>query len=135
LIGKFVRAARSGADAVDVWGDGTQEREFLYVEDAADGIIAAAMNSDHDVLNLGAGVAHSVGHIAEHIKLVSGFRGRIAYNMNRFVGVKRRVLDVSKMREELGWTASTSLERGLGRTVKWYEASLDRAEASQSASF
>jgi GDP-L-fucose synthase len=134
LIGKFVRAVRSGSDEVEVWGDGTQEREFLYVDDAADGIIAAALNSDHDVLNLGPGIAHSVGHIAAHIKSASGFKGRIAYNMNRFIGVKRRVLDVSKMRDELGWTAPTILEDGVFRTVQWYEGSLDRANTSHSAS-
>jgi GDP-L-fucose synthase len=134
LIGKFVRAVQRGAAEVEVWGDGTQEREFLYVEDAADGIITAALNSNQDVLNLGTGIAHSVGHIANHIKSASGFERRIVYNMNRFVGVKRRVLDVSKMRDELGWTAPTSLEDGLMRTVRWYESSLDPATASQSAS-
>ena len=134
LIGKFVRAVQSGAAQVEVWGDGTQEREFLYVEDAADGIITAALNSNQDLLNLGTGVAHSVGHIANHIKSASGFEGRIAYNMDRFVGVKRRVLNVSKMRDELGWTAPTGLEDGLLRTVRWYQGSLDRANASHSAS-
>jgi GDP-L-fucose synthase len=124
LIGKFVRAVRSGAAEVEVWGDGTQEREFLYVEDAADGIIAAALKSDHDVLNLGAGVAHSVDHIAKRIQSASGFKGRIVYNLNRFVGVKRRVLDVSKMREELGWLATTGLEEGLARTIRSYAVTL-----------
>jgi GDP-L-fucose synthase len=133
LIGKFVRAVRSGAAEVEVWGDGTQEREFLYVEDAADGIIAAAQNSGHHVLNLGAGVANSVSHIAKCIKSVSGFKGQITYNMNRFVGVKRRVLDVSKMRDELGWTAPTRLEDGLLQTVRWYEGSLDRVNTPQLA--
>jgi GDP-L-fucose synthase len=128
LIGKFVRAERSGATEVEVWGDGTQEREFLYVVDAADGIIAAALNSEHDVLNVGVGMAHSVAHIAERISHAVGFKGKIAYNINRFVGVKRRVLDISKMRDELGWTASTSLEDGLMCTVRWYEGSLHLAQ-------
>jgi nucleoside-diphosphate-sugar epimerase len=124
LIGKFARAVRSGAAEVEVWGDGTQEREFLFVEDAADGIVAAALNSEHDVLNVGAGVAHSVGYVARRISHVAGFKGEIAYNTDRFVGVKRRILDVSKMRDELGWTAPTSLEDGLEKTVRWYEARL-----------
>jgi GDP-L-fucose synthase len=124
LVGKFVRAARDDAEEVEVWGDGTQEREFLYVGDAADGIIAAAINSSHDVLNVGAGIAYSVGDIAETIGRAAGFKGKIAYNTNRFVGVKRRVLDVSKMRNELGWQAKTTLDDGISSTVKWYEKAL-----------
>jgi GDP-L-fucose synthase len=134
LIGKFVRAVRSGVAEVEVWGDGTQEREFLYVEDTADGILAAALNSSQQVLNLGTGVAHSVGQIAKCIEAACAFKGRIAYNTNRFVGVRRRVLDVSKMRDELGWTAPTSLEDGLRQTVRWYEGSLDRVNATPSES-
>jgi nucleoside-diphosphate-sugar epimerase len=125
LVGKFVRATRAGAPVVEVWGDGRQEREFLFVEDAADGVITAALRSDHDVLNLGSGAAHCVGYIAERIREAAGFRGEIVYNTNRFQGVQRRVLDVSKMRDELGWTALTTLEDGLARTVRWYEAELD----------
>lgn len=128
LIGKFVRAARDFASTVEVWGDGHQEREFLFVEDAADGVITAALGSDHDVLNLGSGIAHSVRFIAEHIREATRFRGEITYNKNRFVGVKSRLLDVSRMRDDLGWAAPTSLEDGLTRTVRWYEAELDRSE-------
>jgi GDP-L-fucose synthase len=130
LIGKFVKATRNGAAEVEVWGDGTQEREFLYVDDAAEGVIAAALDSAYDVLNLGTGVAHSISYIAEHVKAGSSFEGRIAYNLNRFIGVKRRVLDVSKVREELGWTAPTSLRDGLRRTVRWYQEFLDKNETA-----
>lgn len=127
LIGKFVHAARVGAPFVEVWGDGRQEREFLYVEDAADGIIAAAMRADADVLNLGSGAAHSIAEIAELIRAASGFAGRIVYRTDRFVGVQRRVLDVAKVRELLGWTAATSLRDGLERTVRGHRDGLDRA--------
>jgi GDP-L-fucose synthase len=125
LVGKFVRAARAGGSSVEVWGDGTQEREFLYVDDAADGIIAAAMNSDEEVLNLGTGTAHSVGEIARTIGAAAGFQGEIAFNMNRFVGVSRRVLDVSRMRDLIGWSAPTSMQQGLQQTVDWYSRVLD----------
>jgi GDP-L-fucose synthase len=129
LVGKFVRAAQDGASFVEVWGDGRQEREFLFVEDAADGIIAAAMHADADVLNLGAGVAHSISEIAELIKSASGFTGRIVYRTDRFVGVQRRVLDVSKVREVLGWRSVTSLKEGLERTVRWRREQGDAAPA------
>jgi len=119
LIGKFLRAAQSGADTVEVWGNGQQEREFIFVEDAADGIISAALGREEDVLNLGTGTAYSIAHVADVIRKAAGFAGEIAYNTNKFTGVKRRVLDVSKMRNVLGWVASTELEDGIGRTVEW----------------
>ena len=125
LIGKFVRGARAGAPSVEVWGDGRQQREFLHVDDAADGIITAALKSDCDVLNLGTGATCSVGHIAQLIKDAAGFKGRIVYNTDRFVGVSRRVLDVSKAKQSLGWTAATSIEDGLARTVSWYRQKLE----------
>lgn len=130
LIGKFVRAARSGAPTVEVWGDGMQEREFLYVGNAADGIIRAALESEVDVLNLGMGAAESIGQIARWIKEAAGFKGEIVYNQNRFVGVRTRRLDVSRVREVLGWTAETPLREGLKQTVDWYAASLDAENAA-----
>ena len=126
LIGKFVRAARDGAPEVEVWGDGTQEREFLYVGDAVDGIIKVALESAEPVLNLGMGDARSIADLAGWIRDAAGFAGAIRYNRNRFVGVKTRKLDVSRMREKLGWTAPTSLPDGLAQTVRWYEAELAR---------
>ena len=73
LIGKFVRAARSGAPLVEVWGDGTQEREFLFIEDAVDGIIAAAQVLRLDAINLGTGRAYRVGDVALWIKDAAAF--------------------------------------------------------------
>jgi len=133
LIGKFVRAARTGAASVEVWGDGTQEREFLYVEDAANGIIEVALHSDVDVVNLGMGEACSIAQIAQWIRDAAGFTGEIAYNNAKFVGVKTRRIDVSRVREVLGWTAPTSLQAGLARTVAWYAASLEGRDAAAGA--
>jgi len=126
LVGKFVRATRDGADSVEVWGDGRQEREFAFIDDVVDGIIAVSERSKQPVLNLGCGRAHSIAAIVEEIRKASGFQGRVRYNEQRFVGVKRRLLDVSKIRRELGWNAATSLEEGIRRTVHWYADSLER---------
>jgi GDP-L-fucose synthase len=123
LIGKFVRAARDRSPAVEVWGDGTQKREFLFVEDAADGIVAAALGSKVDVLNLGTGTAYSIDYVAECIKEAAGFEGSIVHNSNRFTGVKTRLLEVSRAREILGWAAPTPIEDGIIRTVRWYSDS------------
>ena len=130
LVGKFVRAAREGKPSVEVWGTGEQQREFLHVEDAADGIIAAALHSDEEALNLGMGDAYRIRDIAEWIKASAGFEGEIDYRVEgRFVGVHKRMLDVTKVREVLGWSAQTAIRDGLQKTVDWYNADLDRAGA------
>jgi nucleoside-diphosphate-sugar epimerase len=124
LIGKFVRAAQTGTPSVEVWGEGQQEREFLYVDDAVAGMITAAQKSEVDVLNLGTGQAYSIRRISEIIKDASGFTGTIQYNPSRFVGVQKRLLDVSKVQQELGWKAEVSMEQGIMDTVKWYQSQL-----------
>lgn len=130
LVGKFVRAARGNLPTVEVWGTGEQEREFLLVDDAADGIIRAALNDEPvEVLNLGMGDAYSIRDIALWIKQAAGFEGEIVYNPHKFVGVRKRMLDVTKVRDVLGWTAETTIHDGLQRTVDWYNAYLD-AEAA-----
>ena len=127
LIGKFVRAARDGAAEVEVWGDGEQRREFLFVEDAVDGILAAALHANADVLNLGTGQAHSVRELAEMIREASGFRGAVRYEPhNRFVGVRHRALDVSRVKREIGWTAKTGTKAGIETTVRSYREQLAR---------
>ncbi|MET0251965.1 MAG: NAD-dependent epimerase/dehydratase family protein [Novosphingobium sp.] len=125
LIGKFVRAARGGAPEVEVWGDGSQEREFLYVGDAVDGIIAAALGSSEPALNLGTGEAYPIRRLVEVIRQHAGFGGAIRYNLDRFVGVRSRRLEVSRIAQVLGWQAPTTLEAGLAHTIDWYAASLD----------
>ncbi|MBM2812798.1 MAG: Epimerase protein [Chloroflexi bacterium] len=124
LVGKFVRASVNRAATVEVWGDGRQEREFLFIEDAADGIIQAAQRSETDVLNLGTGTCHTIAKVAATIRGASGFSGLISQNTNRFVGVQKRLLDVSRVRQVLGWNAATSIEEGIERTVQWYRESL-----------
>jgi nucleoside-diphosphate-sugar epimerase len=128
LIGKFVRAARDGAPEVEVWGDGKQRREFLFVEDAVDGILSAALHSRVDVLNIGTGQAHSVRELAEMIRDASGFRGVVRYEPNRFVGVEHRALDVTRARSEIGWTARTDTKAGIELTVRSYREALARSE-------
>jgi GDP-L-fucose synthase len=126
LIGKFVRAARNGAPEVEVWGSGEQRREFLFVEDAVDGILTVARRSKEPVLNLGTGKAHSVRELAETIRDAAGFEGSIRFQeKERFVGVKHRALDVSRMRAELGWVAQTGIREGIEATVLAYRQQLD----------
>ncbi|HVJ85279.1 MAG TPA: NAD-dependent epimerase/dehydratase family protein, partial [Caulifigura sp.] len=118
LIGKFSRAAREGLPEVEVWGDGTQEREFLFVEDAVEGILCAAEEAKSPVLNLGVGSTATVRQIAETIAGIVGFKGTIRYNTDRFVGAKRRYLDVTLARNELTWRPRTDLTDGIRKTVE-----------------
>src|SRR5262249_9766083 len=133
LIGKFVRAHRDGAPFVEVWGDGAQEREFIFIDDAVDGILAVAERSDALVQNLGTGQTHSVREIADTIKRVVGYEGEIRYNQTRFVGVSKRSLDTTLIRESLGWQARTPLAHGIETSVRWYRSVLERTGALASS--
>lgn len=124
LIGKFSRAAAQNLPEVEVWGDGSQEREFLFVEDAVDGIVSVAERAESPVLNLGEGKAYTIREVAETIKQVTGYTGKIRYNSDRFVGAKSRLLDVGKVQAELGWKPATRLEEGIRRTLSTYRKSI-----------
>ena len=122
LIGKFARGARDGADSVEVWGDGSQEREFLFVQDAVSGILAVAAGARSPVLNVGTGQGVTVREVAETIREEVGFDGEIRYNTDRFVGAKRRVLSMDLARSEIGWKPEVSLREGIRRTIEAYRA-------------
>lgn len=124
LIGKFCRAEKEGRKSVEVWGDGNQQREFIFVEDAVDGIAAAATTTaTSPVLNLGTGLGVSVRDIAQIIRDESKFSGATVYNTDRFVGASRRVLCIDRIKREIGWAAQTELKEGIRRTIAYYRNS------------
>ena len=121
LIRKCVEAIEGGQDAIEVWGSGTPTREFLYVEDAADGIVAGAERyRGSEPVNLGSGREISIADLATLIAELTGFTGRFVWNTERPDGQPRRVLDVSRAQREFGWRARVPLEDGLARTITWY---------------
>jgi GDP-L-fucose synthase len=123
LIRKFLEAQQRGADTVVVWGDGTPTREFLFAEDAAEGILLASERYDApDPVNLGSGQEVSIRDLAGHIARLVGFKGRIVWDTTQPNGQPRRALDTSRARERFGFVAQTSLDDGLRRTVEWYRA-------------
>lgn len=127
LIKKFVDAKEKGDETVVVWGDGTPTREFLYVEDAARGIVLATERYEQgDPVNLGSGFEISIGELADTIATVVGFSGRIVWDTSQPNGQPRRKIDASKADEFFGFQATTPFEVGLRRTVDWYFAT--RAE-------
>ena len=121
LIRKCAEALREGREEIEVWGDGTASREFLFVEDAAVGICAAAERYDGaEPVNLGSGQEVSIRDLIGMIARLTGFRGRVRWDASRPNGQPRRCLDVSRAEQLFGFRAATTLEDGLRRTVEWY---------------
>ena len=123
LIKKFTDAIRNGSDTVEVWGTGSASREFLYVEDAARGIVRAAeLFEKPDPVNLGSGMEITIRDLVDTISGITGFTGKIVWDTTKPDGQPKRCLDVSRARDEFGFEAQMSFSEGLKRTVEWYQA-------------
>ncbi|HEV8713135.1 MAG TPA: GDP-L-fucose synthase, partial [Candidatus Binatia bacterium] len=121
LIKKCVDAKTRGDDAIEVWGDGSPTREFLYVEDAAEGILLAAEHyNDSQPVNLGSGKEVSIKELVEMIAHLTGFEGRIVWDTTRPNGQPRRSLDTSRANRVFGFKAQVGFEEGLRQTIEWY---------------
>jgi GDP-L-fucose synthase len=132
MIRKFVDAGATGAGSVTLWGDGTPTREFLYVDDAAEGLVLTAERYDEPApMNLGAGFEISMRALAEKIQRIARFDGRIQWDRAKPNGQPRRMLDVSRARERIGFEAKTSFDEGLARTVDWYRNHRDELLAKE----
>ena len=122
IIRKCVEARERGDDAVTAWGTGEPTREFLYVADAAEGILDATERYDSsDPVNLGSGMEISIRDLVEKIADLTGFEGEIRWDTSKPDGQPRRRLDTSRARERFDWEASTEFEEGLARTIEWFE--------------
>lgn len=123
LIRKCVEAQERGQETIEVWGDGSPTREFLYVEDAAEGILLAAERYNKPApVNLGSGYEISIKDLAELIQRLTGYQGRLVWNTDKPNGQPRRALDTSRALAEFGFKAQTNFEEGLRRTIDWYRA-------------
>jgi GDP-L-fucose synthase len=121
LIKKFVEAVETGAESVEVWGTGVASREFLYVDDAAEGIALAAERYDKpDPVNLGAGFEITIRDLATLIADLTDFAGEIVWDTSKPDGQPRRCLAVSRAEREFGFRARTGFEDGLKETIEWY---------------
>jgi GDP-L-fucose synthase len=122
LIRKTVEAREAGSDHIDVWGTGSASREFLFVRDAAAGIVLAAEQyNEPEPVNLGAGQEITIRALAEQICELCGFRGEIRWDTTKPDGQPRRCLDVSRALKAFGFRARTSFRDGLVETIAWYE--------------
>ena len=121
LIKKCVDAIERGDETIEAWGDGSPTREFLYVDDAAEGIVLAAEHyNDSAPVNLGSSHEISVKQLLETVARLTGFRGRIVWDTSKPNGQPRRRLDTSRAEQAFGFRAGTDLAIGLERTVAWY---------------
>ncbi|MCB0960622.1 MAG: NAD-dependent epimerase/dehydratase family protein, partial [Acidimicrobiales bacterium] len=130
LIKKCVDAIEAGADHIELWGTGSASREFLYVDDAAEGIVLAAERyDDPDPVNLGTDHEVPIRELVVEVAAATGFTGDIRWDPSKPDGQPRRRVDNSRARERFGFSASTSFDEGLKRTVEWYLANREEAEA------
>jgi GDP-L-fucose synthase len=121
MIRKFVEATARGEDSVRLWGDGSPTREFLYVEDAADGIVRAAESYDGgDPVNLGRGEEITIRDLAALVAGKTGFRGNLVWDESQPNGQMRRMLDVTRAERLFGFRAGTTRDEGLSKTIAWY---------------
>ncbi len=121
LIRKCIEAQESGQKTVEVWGDGSPTREFLYVEDAAEGILLATERyNGAEPVNLGSGFEISIRDLAELIRRLTGFEGDLVWDASKPNGQPRRALDISRAEKYFGFRARTNFEEGLRRTIEWY---------------
>lgn len=123
MIRKFIEAVDRGVEVVTLWGDGTPTREFLFVSDAVDGVLAAAERyDDAEPVNLGTGNMVTIAELAETIARLSGFHGSIHWDTSLPGGQPKRQIDATRARERFGFAARVQLEEGLRQTIDWYRA-------------
>jgi GDP-L-fucose synthase len=123
LIRKCVEARRANAAHIVCWGTGAASREFLYVDDAADGLIRAAETMDEPTpINLGTGMEITIRDLVTLVAKLCGFKGEIRWDASRPDGQPRRCLDTARAERLLGWKAKVGFEEGLRRTIEWFEA-------------
>jgi GDP-L-fucose synthase len=124
VIPALIRKMVEGEDEIVLWGDGSPTREFLYVDDCADGLVRAAELYDRpEPVNLGTGLETSIRELAELIAELTGFSGGIRWDTSMPNGQPRRALDASKAQRLFGFRAETPLREGLEKTIAWYRAS------------
>jgi GDP-L-fucose synthase len=122
LIKKVIDARDAKVPYIEAWGTGTASREFLYVDDAAEGIVLATNSyNDADPVNLGSGMEITIKNLTELICELGGFKGEIRWDPTKPDGQPRRCLDVTRAKQRFGFQAKTEFREGLRRTIAWYE--------------
>jgi GDP-L-fucose synthase len=131
FIKRFADAALEHKPEVVCWGTGRAVREFIYSRDAAEAVARLLEKEYFEPLNVGTGVGTSIRELAEITARHAGYRGKIVWDSTKSDGVMRKVLDVTRMKKVLGWEPPTTLDAGMARTMKWYLAHKEEADARQ----
>lgn len=119
LMQKFVTAVKEDHTEIEIWGSGNQSRDLLYIKDAVAAMDLILNNDIHDTVNVASGVEVTIKEIAETLKTISGFSGRLWYNTNRPEGIKNRSISNDRLKS-LGWKQQYSLQEALEETYEWY---------------
>jgi GDP-L-fucose synthase len=125
LVGRFIRAVKSGAPAVEIWGDGSQIRDFMDVKDFVRGLLDVAPRLERDIINLVPGCGKTIKELALTVGEAANYRGQIVFNAGRYTGAKEKFVDAARLREKFGITINHELAPGIRRTVEWYYKHFD----------
>lgn len=128
LIKKIYEAKRKNFPTVEVWGTGKPTRDWLYVKDGAEAILrAGSCYDDVEPLNIATGVGISVAKLAETVKKVIGYKGKLVYNTDKPDGALHKTFDIKKMQKVLKWVPSTPIEKGVKETFEWFSKNYKKA--------
>ena len=128
LLRKFYEAKKKNEPQVEIWGTGKPVRDWLYVKDAVAGILAAGESySKVDPLNIASGVGISIKRLAETIRDIVGYRGKIIYNTDKPEGALKKILGIQKMKMELNWFPETTIKKGIRETLEWLKMNYEFA--------
>lgn len=125
LVGRFVKAVKEGLPTVEIWGDGTQVRDIMYVKDFASALLDLIPQCERDVLNVGPGRGTAIKDLAQAISKAAGYQGELVFNASRYVGVKEKFIETGRFQEKYHGTIPADLAHGIQRTVDWYAANYD----------
>jgi GDP-L-fucose synthase len=125
LVGRFVRAVKTGAPEVEIWGDGSQTRDFMDVKDFVRGLLDIAPQLERDIVNLAPGRGKTIKELALTVSEAASFRGKVVFNASRYTGAKEKCVDAGKLRTKYKMDISDDLAPGIRRTAKWYSDNFD----------
>lgn len=128
LVGRFVRAVTTGAPEVEIWGDGSQVRDFMDVKDLVRGLLDLAPRLERDIVNLAPGRGKTIRELALTVSEAANYRGKIVFNASRYTGAKEKFVDATKLREKFGMSINDKLAPGIRRTVEWFSKNYETVQ-------
>lgn len=126
LVGRFVKAVREHQPSVEIWGDGTQIRDFMYVKDFIHSLLENIVpKCERDTINVGPGRGNSVRELAQTVSQVAGYKGELVFNSSRYTGIKEKFIETNRFTQKYGGNITADLTPGMKRTADWYAANYE----------